>query len=338
MLGKGALIIVLGAVVILTMLILDLNNNATAEVNTTVDFFNQTQARLISNSGVEIYLEKLRKDKSLTGTFEDNDLLDGEYNIDISGPDSDLIIKSTALYNKVRHTSIVNAKREKVNMPGVNSSVYISSTNLLINFNGNVDISGNDHDMNGNLTAGTSLPGVAVNKPDDSTYIVDNIKPKITKAITGAGGTPSVATVPDTTDWDKVTQNIIFGADYTYPTGTYSNGTALGTLSEPKITYVDGNVNFTGIVEGYGIMVVNGNLTLSGQFTFNGIIIVYGQSQITVQTTGNSTVYGATMFVGESVDFKAASGNATLFYSSDAINNAKVNLKSSRFEILSWWE
>jgi hypothetical protein len=33
-----------------------------------------------------------------------------------------------------------------------------------------------------------------------------------------------------------------------------------------------------------------------------------------------------------------ATGNAQLYYSSAAINNAKTNLKSSRFTILSWWE
>ncbi len=65
MLGKGAIILVMGAAAILSMLILNLNANATSGVETTVDFYKQTQARLIANSGVEIYLEKLRRDKNL---------------------------------------------------------------------------------------------------------------------------------------------------------------------------------------------------------------------------------------------------------------------------------
>ena len=336
--GRGILVVILGLGIIITILEINLNANTSQGFSTTVNYYDDMQARLISNSGIEIYLEKLRQNKTLSGTFNNNPLMDGSYDISISGPDTALKIKSIGKFLGVNHTSMILAKRTPVVPPAVNASVYISSTNLSINFNGNVDISGNDHDMNGNLTAGTSLPGIAVNKPSDSAYVVNDIKPKITKAITGSGGTPSVATVPDTINWEKVTQNIIFAADYTYPTGTYSTGTPLGTMTEPKITYVNGDINFTGTVEGYGIMVVNGNLTLSGQFTFNGIIIVYGQSQITVQTTGNSTVYGATMFVGQSVDFKATSGNSTMYYSSAAINNAKVNLKSSTFKILSWWE
>ena len=336
--GKGLLVVILGLGVIISILEINLNANTNQGFKTTVDYYDDMQARLISNSGIEIYLEKLREDKTLSGTFNDNPLMSGSYDISISGPDTALKLKSIGKFSGVNHTSMILAKRIPIVPPGVNSSVYISSTNLSINFNGNVDISGNDHDMNGNPTAGTSLPGVGVNKASDSAYVVNNIKPKITKAITGSGGTPSVATIPDTTDWDQVTQNIIFAADYTLPTGTYSSGTSLGTETDPKITYVNGDVNFTGTSEGYGIMVVNGNLTLSGQFTFYGIIIVYGQSQITVQLTGNSTVYGATMFVGQSVDVKAAAGNATLYYCSAAINNARLNLKSSRFKILSWWE
>ncbi len=336
--GKGLLVVIIGLGIIITILEINLNANTNQGFKTTVNYYDDMQARLISNSGIEIYLEKLREDKTLSGTFNDNPLMDGSYDISISGPDTALKIKSIGNFSGVDHTSMILAKRTPVLPPAVNAAVYISSTNLSINFNGNVDMSGNDHDMNGNLTGGSSLPGIGVNKSSDSAYVVNNIKPKITKAITGSGGTPSVATIPDTTNWDQVTQNIIFGADYTLPTGTYTTGTPLGTLVQPKITYVNGDVHFTGTVEGYGIMVVNGNLTLSGQFTFNGIIIVYGQSQITVQLTGNSTVYGATMFVGQSVDFKAASGNATLYYSSAAINNAKLNLKSSQFKILSWWE
>ncbi len=55
------------------------------------------------------------------------------------------------------------------------------------------------------------------------------------------------------------------------------------------------------------------------------------------QIVGNGGVYGSTILVGEDVDLHAT-GNAAFYYSSEAVNNAKLNLKSSRFEILSWWE
>ncbi len=336
MLGKGALILVIGAAAILTMLILNLNADSTTQVETTVDFYKQTQARLISNSGVEIYLEKLRRNKSLTGTFNNNDLLDGEYDINISGPDSSLIINSKAEFVGVNHTSIVNAKREPITMPNIDAAFYVSSDNMGLNLNGNVDIDGNDHNTDGSAGPNPAVPGFGVDSPSDSAFVINNIKPKIVPSIKGAGGSPSVKSINDTTDWQALTENIIFAADVTLPSGTYS-GSTLGTPSQPKVTYANGDVHFTGTMTGSGILVVNGSLTLSGQFTFSGIIIVYGQSTIQTDIVGKGTVYGSTICVGKNVDIKAT-GNAGLYYSSQAINNARINLKSSRFKILSWWE
>jgi hypothetical protein len=84
-------------------------------------------------------------------------------------------------------------------------------------------------------------------------------------------------------------------------------------------------------------MVVNGNINLSGNFNFYGILIAYGQTTIRTQTIGNNAVYGGTILVGENVSLESQ-GNAKFYYSNEAIENAQVNLKSSRFDILDWWE
>lgn len=335
--GKGILIVVLGLSVILSFMMISLNSNANAGTQIAVDFFDATQARLIANSGVEIFLEKMRRDKSLKGNFAGNELMDGEYDIYIYGADSALTLKCVATFQDVTHTSMVTARRSGVAMPEVNSSLYVSSDNLSLNLNGNVDIDGNDHLSDGSPGPNPAIPGIAVDDPADSAFIVDNLKPKISKAIKGEGGAPSVRSISDGTDWMELTENIIFAADINLPTGTYASGTVLGTTAEPKITYASGDVNFSGSAEGSGILVVNGNLTLSGNFTFKGIIIAYGSSTIVTKTIGNAGIYGAAIFVGQSVDIQAT-GNALLYYSKQAISNASANLKSSRFEILSWWE
>ena len=110
----------------------------------------------------------------------------------------------------------------------------------------------------------------------------------------------------------------------------------LGTTSDPKITYVNGNVGFTD-VSGAGILIINGNVKLSGNFNFYGIVLVYGQSTIETNMIGNNGIYGGTIIVGDNVNVKA-DGNASFYYSSEAIALAQMNLKSSRFEIVSWWE
>ncbi len=147
--GKGILILVVGVAGLISLLIVNLNANTNRSLDTTLDMYKTTQARLISNSGVEVYLEKMRRDKDLTGTFENNSLLGGNYNLYISGPDSDLTIRSVGYYDDKMHVSLVNAIREPVLMPGVSSALYISSNTVSLNLNGNVDIDGNDHDMNG---------------------------------------------------------------------------------------------------------------------------------------------------------------------------------------------
>lgn len=334
--GKGILIIVLGMSIIISLLIVNLNANDSQGSKATVGYFNQMQARLISNSGIEVYLEKLRRNKTLSGSFLGNNLMNGTYDIYISGPDTALTIRSIGHFSGVSHTTVITARRDPVSLPSVNSSLYMSANNLGLNLAGNININGNDHNMDGTAGPNPALPGIGVTSPSDSEYVNDDLKPKISNAIQGEGGAPSIRTVTDTTNWEEITQNFIFAADTTVPSGTYSSG-SFGSLTSPKITYVNGNVQLSGTANGYGVMVVNGNLTMSGNFTFYGIVIAYGQSQITTMTTGNAGIYGGSIFVGQSINFQAT-GNAQFFYSSQAINNAKTNLKSSRFQVLSWWE
>ncbi len=335
--GRGIIIIVLGVSVITAFLILKLNANSKQGLKTTVDYYELTQARLIANSGVEIYLEKLRRNKTLTGTFSNIGLMDGEYDLSITGPDSLMTVTSTGHFGNTNHQVIVTARREAAIMPPINGALYISADTLDVKLQGNLDIDGNDRNIDDSPGPNPSLPGIAVDDPGDSAYVVDELKPKIANDINGLGGTPSVHSVANTTDWDEVTENLIFSADYTLHSGTYASGTVLGTFAEPKITFVNGDVHFSGTATGSGIMIINGDVTMSGQFTFYGMLIVYGKSSIETDIVGNGGIYGSTALIGDKVDIKAT-GNASFYYSSQAISNAQMNLKSSRFRILSWWE
>ena len=336
--GKAIIILAMGFSIITSFLILKLNANSKEGVKTTVESFEETRARLIANSGVEVYLEKLRRNKTLLGDFSENPLMQGNYDISIAGPDSALQIVSTAYFGEITHQSIVKAKRDPVKFPPVLGALYVSSDNLSLQLNGNLEIDGNDHNTNGTPGPNPPLPGIAVDDKTDSAYIINYLKPKISKDIKGYGGTPSVYTKQSSiSDWGETTENIIFAADITLPSGTYGSGTVLGTPSEPKITYVTGDVHLSADAIGDGIMVVDGNLTMSGNFTYRGIILVYGKSTIETQIVGNGGVYGSTILVGENVSIHST-GNSSFFYSSEAIKNGMLNLKSSRFRILSWWE
>ncbi len=335
--SRGILIVVLGVSVITAFLILKLNANSKQGLNTTVDYYELTQARLIANSGVEVYLEKLRRNKTLSGTFSDIDLMDGEYEVSITGPDSQMTITSTSHFGNTNHQVIVTAVREPAVLPSVHGALYISTDTLNVKLQGNLEIDGNDRNIDDSPGPEPAVPGIAVDDPADSSYVINELKPKISKSIEGLGGDPSVNTVVDNTDWDKITQNLIFSQDTSLGSGTYAAGTVLGTFANPIITYVEGDVNFSSTATGSGIMIINGNVTMSGQFTYYGMLIVYGKSSIETTFVGNGGIYGSTVIVGSYVDFKST-GTTGIYYSSQAISNAQVNLKSSRFEILSWWE
>ncbi|UCH64634.1 MAG: hypothetical protein JSW63_08380 [Ignavibacterium sp.] len=335
--GKGIFLVIIGVSLITSILILKLNANSKEGLQTTVDHYENTQARIIANSGVEVYLEKLRRDKDLHGKFDNINLLDGNYDIDISGPDSFMTITSSGHFGNTNHQTIVTAAREPAVLPTVSGAMYISTDTLNVKLQGDLEIDGNDRNIDDSPGPEAPMPGISVDDPSDSAYVVNSLKPKISKSIEGFGGDPSVHTTVNNTDWEQVTRDLIFAADYTLPTGTYTTGTVLGTFADPKITFVNGDVEFSGTSSGSGIMIINGNVRMSGEFTYSGMLIVYGQSSIETTLVGNGGIYGTTALVGNNVDIKST-GTASFYYSSQAINNAKVNLKSSRFEILSWWE
>jgi hypothetical protein len=335
--GKSMLLITIGLSMIIGFIILKLNANSKEGLSVTVHQFEITQSRLIANSGIESYLEKMRRNKTLTGDFLNNPLFGGSYDIHISGPDSNLTIRSVGKFGDITHESIVNAERSPIQLPPVYGALYVSSTNLSLNFNGNMLINGNDTKTDGTAGTGAPLPGIGVDSGNDSSFIVNTLKPKITRDILGLGGSPSVRTVNDALDWNEIAQNLIFAADLTLPGGTYSNPMEFGTPNDPKITYVTGDVTLSGRCDGDGIMIINGNVNMAGQFTYRGIIIVYGQSTIDTKIAGNGGIYGSTILVGSSVNIQAT-GNSSFYYSAQAIENAKNNIKSSRFNIVSWWE
>lgn len=335
--GRGLLIIVLGVAALLSILKVNLSANSSQEVDNSVAFFKDTQSRLIANAGIEVYLEKLRRNKTLTGNFEGNSLMGGYYDINISGPDSSLKIVSNSSFFDADHKSFVIARRTPVQMPKVSAAMYINATGLSLNLNGNLFINGNDTNPDGSPGSNPPMPGVGLDSPADSAYFRNNIKPKIYNDILGLGGPPSIRTVPDTTDWLAVTEALIFAADITIPSGTYNTYGEYGTPSAPKITYVTGNVSLTGGFQGDGIMIVNGNLSMAGNSTFRGIVLVYKNSSIDCKITGNGGIYGGTILAGTNVNIQAT-GNSSFYYSSQALANAQAKLKSSRFEIVEWWE
>jgi hypothetical protein len=339
--GKTASIVALGMSALIAIFALRLQSNSREGLDSTINMFTSTQARLVANSGVEVYLEKMRRDKSLKGTFLDNDVLEGEYDIYITGPDSALTIRSVGSYMDVTHETIVEASREPVPFPNAPGALYVSTAAIQnVKMNGNFTVSGFNHDKDGNLINNSGpniVPGIAVDNPQDSVDIRNNLGNNALNNITGLGGTPSIRVKNTGINWKEYSDLLAFSADITLGTGIY-NGGQLGTYSNPKITLVNGNATFNGNCSGSGILVVNGDLTIKGTFDFRGIIIAYKEATIKTDLNGNGKVIGSLIVSGNAVDMNISNGTFKALYSKEALDNARLNLKSSRFAILSWWE
>jgi hypothetical protein len=344
--GKSILIIVLGMSVIVGFIMLKLNANSKENLSTTVNMFEQTQARLIANSGVEIYLEKLKHDRSMmNSSFPNNNLLGGSYNINISGPDSLVKVISAATFMGVQHTTIVEAAADKVPFHPGPGAMYLSAgtvAGLKKNaIGGSMEINGNDHDINGNLTGSGSVPGIAVDGTTQQTSILDMIAKNAIDQVLGAGGTPSVGVVGNTIDWAEYAQLLADNPDILIDTQDKIKTTnEWGTLSQPKVTFVNGDIqiNNSQAASGCGILVVNGNLTINGGFDFTGMVIAFKDASIDIKLNGNGSIIGSLVVAGNQINVEVASGNFETLYSTEALNLIQSLLATKRFTILSWWE
>lgn len=338
--GKSSLIIVLGTSVIVAFMVLKLNSNAKESLEATTDFFGKTQARLIANSGVEIFLEKLKADKTMLGkTFSNNSLFNGRYDVQITGADTSIIVRSTANFMGHTHTTIVKARADRVGILPLPSGFRVA-TNIVSNVKilGNITISGHNHQIGQTtrIPGSISIPGIGVNSAANRSTILSNISGSA--SIIGAGSSPSVAVVSDSTNWISYAESLVSNPDIIINSSTdlgkYSN---LGTQSSPKVTFINGAIKLN-TISGCGILVVNGDLEINGDFNFVGLIIAYKTSKITSKFNGNGKVWGGIVLASSNVDLNISNGNFSCYYSSAALNLISSGLQTNRFQILSWWE
>ncbi len=163
--GKSSLIIVLGTMLLVSFLVLKLNGNSKENLSTTVDMFNQTQSRLIANTGVEVFLEKLYDDHSLINhTFTNQSLFGGSYDVTIEGILPNVRVTTTSTFQDVHHTSVADAYLTPISFPNPPGGIYISS-NSAVNASelGDMNVSGLDHNPDGTLNpTGKPVWGVGV--------------------------------------------------------------------------------------------------------------------------------------------------------------------------------
>lgn len=347
--GKSSLIVILGMGMIVSYFILKLNANSKENLSTTVDMFEQTQARLIANAGVEIYLEKLYGDPTLINTTSSSQsLFQGSYVVKLEGTLPNVRVTSTSNFQGIQHVSVADAFLEPITFPTLPSGLYISATSVTsTKLTGDMEISGENHDTDGNVTGDSTeaVYGVSADSEADKTAILAGItKPENVVGLieaTGSIGYPSVEVTNLGVDWSQVYQYIANSADQTF-IGDISSGANLGSLANPLITLVNADASGSGTItinktSGAGILVVNGDVKFAGDFSYQGIILCYKSTDLTFNSSGTNQIVGGIIAAGDNVEIKTT-GTMNIKYSHDAIETVKNNLKSNGFKILSWYE
>jgi Tfp pilus assembly protein PilX len=135
-----------------------------------------------------------------------------------------------------------------------------------------------------------------------------------------------------------------------------TSSTCWGTDAHPKIVYIKGDsttststaytaLDISGSSGGTGILIVeNGSIDISGTFEWHGPIIVTGNNvKVRYHGGGNQRVFG-TVVVNELVANSSTnleadiSGNASMYYSSQALNNVMNSLGGRRLMSLYNWQ
>ena len=218
---------------------------------------------------------------------------------------------------------------------------YLSAASAIwaggpMNLNGNAFlIDGHDHDADApfdTLVGANPAPAILTEGPASDVPMTSSQE----NNITGAGGDASVTHSTFTYDFNQLWAQLSASADYSYtgPLNWSSSTPANGSLTNPKVTAVNGNLDIQGTWTGGGILIVNGNLSMRGGCMFKGIVICTGDLDLAGGGPADvARILGSVIYQGTMVNNNTTGGSARVFFSTEAIN-AAMNL--NRYT-LTWW-
>lgn len=246
------------------------------------------------------------------------------------------VLRLTALGQRGTASKVIEAEAVRFPFVDVNSAVWAGGK---LKLNGNaLLIDGNDHDM---LAPYDTIPGatpVSAVLSEGPPAIDVPLGPGQENNLLGLGGTGSVAQSTFTYDFNQILATAGDMVDNKLPGGTTlsSADPPLGTLADPQMTVVDGELKINGTWTGAGILVVNGNLSMGGGCQFRGIVVCLGDLKLAGGGPADvARIVGGLIYQGTVIDDSSLGGAGRVYYSSGAVNNALI---LSRYMLASWRE
>ncbi len=300
------------------------------------------QAINVSNSGVNQAITRLRRSRSWRTGFTDLSIANGRCTATLTTVGADSVrIVSTGTFGAASHTSNVLVKLASI-FPTVESALTIYGDSVHFSNSGKAFlIDGRDHNSDGSLGTHTPVNGMGVTTAHTDSSLSRQLTANgVESNVLGKGGAPSVGTYTPNSliELRNMYRDI---ATMRLASGSYSGNAIFGTMTQPVILYVPGNLDWNGTITGSGILVVDGTIRMSGKIAWYGIVIaVSGSIELNLGGSGNPSIIG-TCLVGNSagnITHINVNGTPNLLYSYTVLETVLNNLDLLSVEIVKWWE
>ncbi len=338
--GRTALILVVGLGIAFGIISNSIRGSINTLTGSEVSYNKYSIARNLARTAVHTTLRAY--DRGLnplptSGTFNN-----GSYTVSVAANLDTLWMTTVGTYEESSYTMNLKLQRSTKPFPTTNAAIGIRAAPVNFSLAGGANVDGHNWDSTGTSLIGSgNLPGVTTMNPVDSASVA-------LAGGTNISGTPAVKVDTTTIDPNAYLQEYLNNADYVYNNpGTYS-GATWGSSSNPCIVYCNAGadtsfaIKFTGSVVGYGILVVQGNVQFNGNFQFFGLVIVSGfNTQVSFGAAGTPQIVGGLIVAGNagaSVTLKGTGSGAKIKYSSEALYRAKNIGKLRYYKILEWYE
>ena len=324
--GKAALLIVLGFIVIYGMVRININKTSESASINSSEYTEILLARNIANSAIEYGLSVYTNSGNDT-SYSNSDFLGGSFTATYTNLSDTLRLTVTATYEDESYTSRIDILSQSSVMPSTTASGSFKSPNVSYFFSDSILISGVDTNIDGTPGPAPDLPGITVVSSADSVTLAAEI---------GANsewvqGSPAIQvdTSVAAVDLNELFDYYQTVADLSLSGGSFSD-VNWGTETDPVIVYIDGDVHLKGNSVGYGILAISGNLRMSQSPTWYGLVIVHGDS-VGAQDTrieNTSKIIGA--IISDSPDNNLRITNSVVIhYSSEALDMVQTDLEST---------
>lgn len=335
--GSNSFLGVLALMIFFGLINSSLNERDRRAEEDTYGYIKLTTAREIGRSSINIALKKLSDSSSITSVSGNLD--GGTYTVSLSRSDSIMDITSTARFSDTTYRIISRLLVYPKPFPKDSAAVSLHVNSVGMIMKGTPLIDGHNYDINGaNPSDSGAVPGVAVLTNTDSANL----------ATYGAyiNGSQDLNVNPALPDPEAFVAEYMASADYVLtPSGSpYSGNMSYGSITNPKIVFIDGSdsthpVKISGGIQGWGILVVRGFFQLTGTMDWHGLVVVSSNSVFDfAMAKGTPRIIGSLLMGGPPGSTLEMRGTANILYSSEALRQAQWIGKLLAYHILDWYE